>query len=418
MEITVYPQNCISLPPIAKIIWLAALLLGFAASSMAQSGSYINTAQYTLPASDDPYGIVMGPDGAFWYTEPNGNRIGRITAAGGVTEYQVPTAGSSPWGIAVGPDGAMWFTEGTGNKIGRINTSGKISEYQIPTSFSSPAGIAAGPDGAMWFAENNEYQIGRIDMRGAVTEYVVPGGPYPFQIAAGPDGAMWFTAFTYGVQVIGRITASGEVTRYSLPNPSSDSNPEGIAAGPDGALWFTENGANRIGRISLQGDLTEYDLPTKSFPTSIAAGTDGAVWFTGYYQVGRITTTGTITVYSTRIGHFIRGIAPGSFGLWFTGVYPSQIGHVPACGLGLSGNLADNSVTLNFDLGIDAPAIFRLEVRGAVTTKPIPPVVPPHAFSIEWGPIGSASRATVESSLSDPSGEVSCEEWTTVSTGQ
>lgn len=261
-------------------------------------------------------------------------------------------------------------------------------------------------------AGNAMAQTGAYDN---ITEYPTAGanGNYS-SITTGPDGALWYTEDISNS--IGRMTTTGAATAYPVPTP--DSVLFGIASGPDGALWFTENGANRIGRISLQGDLTEYDLPTKSFPTSIAAGTDGAVWFTGYYQVGRITTTGTITVYSTRIGHFIRGIAPGSFGLWFTGVYPSQIGHVPACGLGLSGNLADNSVTLNFDLGIDAPAIFRLEVRGAVTTKPIPPVVPPHAFSIEWGPIGSASRATVESSLSDPSGEVSCEEWTTVSTGQ
>jgi hypothetical protein len=35
------------------------------------------------------------------------------------TEYAVPTAASNPVGIAAGPDGALWFTENNGNKIGR-----------------------------------------------------------------------------------------------------------------------------------------------------------------------------------------------------------------------------------------------------------------------------------------------------------
>ena len=45
-------------------------------------------------------------------------------AAEAVTEFPVPTAVSQPAEITVGPDGAIWFTEEGGNKIGRITTSG------------------------------------------------------------------------------------------------------------------------------------------------------------------------------------------------------------------------------------------------------------------------------------------------------
>ena len=62
----------------------------------------------------------------------SGNKIGRITTAGVVTEYPVPTAGSYPGSITAGPDGALWFTEGAGNKIGRITTAGVITEYPVP----------------------------------------------------------------------------------------------------------------------------------------------------------------------------------------------------------------------------------------------------------------------------------------------
>ena len=34
-------------------------------------------------------GIVTGPDGALWFTEYNDDKIGRITTAGGITEFNV-----------------------------------------------------------------------------------------------------------------------------------------------------------------------------------------------------------------------------------------------------------------------------------------------------------------------------------------
>jgi streptogramin lyase len=69
-------------------------------------------------------GITAGPDGNLWFTEYGGNKIGRITTAGSITEFAIPTANSGPTGITAGHDGNLWFTESNGNKIGRI-TSGK-----------------------------------------------------------------------------------------------------------------------------------------------------------------------------------------------------------------------------------------------------------------------------------------------------
>ena len=67
--------------------------------------------------------------------------------------YPVPTAGSYPGGITAGPDGALWFTEFSGNKIGRITTAGAITEHAVPTAGSDPEDITTGPDGALWFTE-------------------------------------------------------------------------------------------------------------------------------------------------------------------------------------------------------------------------------------------------------------------------
>jgi hypothetical protein len=59
-----------------------------------------------------------------WFAEELGNKIGRITTAGAVSEYPVPTTGSSPGLITAGPDGALWFTEFYGNNIARAPACG------------------------------------------------------------------------------------------------------------------------------------------------------------------------------------------------------------------------------------------------------------------------------------------------------
>jgi virginiamycin B lyase len=66
-----------------------------------------------------PRGITAGPDGNLWFAEAD--HIGRITPAGSITAFPLPTQGSSPEGITAGPDGNLWFTEYIGNKIGRLS---------------------------------------------------------------------------------------------------------------------------------------------------------------------------------------------------------------------------------------------------------------------------------------------------------
>ena len=79
-----------------------------------------------------------------------------------IAEFPVPTSHGGPAGIAAGPDGNLWFTELEGNQLGRITPSGTITEFAIPTSHSGPVGIAAGPDGNLWFTETYGNKIGRL----------------------------------------------------------------------------------------------------------------------------------------------------------------------------------------------------------------------------------------------------------------
>jgi streptogramin lyase len=252
--------------------------------------------EYNIPTNPaGAIGITVGSDGAIWFTEETGGKIGRVTPGGTVTEY--PISGGDPRGIVSGSDGAMWVVQEAPYYVTRMTTAGIVAaQFVTPTTSSDPNEIAAGPDGALWFTEHAAGNIGRITTAGSVTEYPIATiGSYPAGIAAGRDGGLWFVE-QFGNNV-GRIAISGG-TPAEYPVPTSASNPIGIASGPDGALWFTEYTGNKIGRITTTGVVSEYPLTTAaSYPMGITSGPDGAVWFAECLgsKLARITTTGTIT---------------------------------------------------------------------------------------------------------------------------
>ncbi len=322
---------------------VAALLVLCAGVSYAfQNQSAIT--EYPVPtANSQPESIALGPDGALWFTETAGNKIGRITTAGVITEYPLPfgAQAGSPWAIIIGPDGAMWFTEYTGNKIGRITAAGVLTEYPVPTPSSTPSGIASGPDGAIWFTENTGNNIGRITTAGAITEYPISTpNSTPSGIASGPDGAIWFNE-NGGNQIV-RMTTDGAITNQ-YPAPTPDSFLTQILPGPDGNLWITENWNNKIGHITTNGILAEWSTPTSgSIPSGLGVGPDGALWFTesatNVNQIGRMTTDGIISEFPIPTGASEPWeIVAGPDGaLWFAEYTGNKIGRIPACGLGMT----------------------------------------------------------------------------------
>jgi len=306
--------------------------------------------EYPLPGSPLPVGIATGSDGALWFAESYDDLVGRITTVGAVRDYRFPTLLGSFY-IAAGPDQALWVTFPDTycqhSKIGRITTTGLKRLYPIP-GISCPNDITAGSDGALWFTDEvvdrGIGKIGRITTAGRVSEFAfalpngLPTGAYPYKITAGPDGALWFTLFNS--RFIGKITTAGQAAFFTTPALPA-ATVDALTTGPDGALWFTADGGNSgptfggppaaVGRITTSGVVTLY-TPFKasvSLP-GIAAGPDGALWFT-YNDtntrpgepsdaVGRITTSGVVTALTpTPTVSGLSIITAGPDGaLWFT----------------------------------------------------------------------------------------------------
>jgi virginiamycin B lyase len=279
----------------------------------------------------EPYYITTGPDGALWFAESLGNKIGRITTAGAISEFPVPSAGAEPIGIASGPDGNLWFTETSIGKIGRMTTGGSAVEFATTTAASGPIGITAGADGNMWFTESNAAKIGVMSTSGTpIGEYPITAASMPYTITSGPDHRLWFAELHGGK--IGAITTSGTVEETTIP--SSPSNPPGIVTGADGAMWFVECTGNKIGRITTSDDITtEYNVPeATSMPTFITTGPDGSLWFTELTgnRIDGMTPSGVFTEYAIPTGSSEPlDVTTGPDGaIWFTEAGTGKIGRI------------------------------------------------------------------------------------------
>lgn len=199
-------------------------------------------------------------------------------------------------GVTIGPDGNLWFA-GTSSSssrdpgaVGRVEPDGKVVEFGLQEN-SGAAAIVSGPDGNLWFTEPDAGRIGRVTGSGVITTFALPDkASRPIEIAAGADGNLWFTE--RGANRIGRITPAGQVTEFRLPGDNP--RPVAITAGPDGNLWFAGEGTNRIGRITTAGAITEFPVPILNGSSEIVAGPDGNLWFSSYSQVGALTPNGRL----------------------------------------------------------------------------------------------------------------------------
>ena len=73
------------------------------------------------------------------------SQIGRITPDGAITAFKDGiTPGSKPLSIVV-RDGVMWFSEAAGDRIGRMTVDGKVTEFPIPSKGSQPRAMVPAP---------------------------------------------------------------------------------------------------------------------------------------------------------------------------------------------------------------------------------------------------------------------------------
>jgi virginiamycin B lyase len=253
--------------------------------------------EFPVPSGGSPYLITWGFTGDLWFTEPEFNQVAKITSAGVITEFSVPTASSNPLGIATVGGTDAWFTEYNANKIGHVTSAGVFTEYTIPTPNSGPWGIIPGPTGGYWFVEQLGNKIGFIDNGGAITEHAIPtANAFPVTIDWVTNDRLWFTEA--GTNKIASITLAGAITEFPVPTPFAGL--QRIATGYDGFdfvdMWFVEGSADKVGKIDINGVVTEYNLQGAASPFDVNYAFDGNTYVPepGANLIARINPLGAI----------------------------------------------------------------------------------------------------------------------------
>jgi len=233
-----------------------------------------------------------------------------------------------------------------------------------------------------------------VSAQGPIKEYALPAGN-PIGITTGSDGNVWFTTSD---AELGRITRSGEIVEFTIPQTppcttncpahavpcAPDCLPQGreITTGPDGNLWFTQPFSDYVARaqISTNGvSFTEYPAPTgcggplRFCLDGITTGPDGNLWFSepSRHQIGRLTpASGAIAEFPG--AGFPERITLGPDGnLWFGDPGAGGIGRITIAGLITefpfpNPELSHGGPAPNPDGDADAEDFYSLDPNGGI----------------------------------------------------
>jgi virginiamycin B lyase len=333
---------------------------------------------FPVPTSNAGLGrIVTAPDGNMWFVEEDTNKIGRITPAGEIAEFNLPatTTGSvdgSVMDLDVAPNGVVWVTYDYGRKAVSIDpTTANGQVYGLYPESPYGGAVRVGPDGAVWITMNyDESGIMRI----------VPGQPYSWTdnapecedvLGEAADGTMWCQGgHAGGLDTVVRVGADAN-SGTTYPLPSDATYPNALAAGPVGSIWFTRSSSGTIFTSPNSGSVGYLDAASggtqiwqtgsRTAPQDLVKGPDNQMWFTNAGAapgIGHISATGVGAISS--VGNYEpTSLTFGPDGaIWFTDAKNNVIVRVTT----------DQVATTNIDLG-----------NGVTMTAPTAPTPPPAA---------------------------------------
>jgi streptogramin lyase len=254
-------------------------------------------------------------------------------AAATVSEF--PLESDSISSLAQAPDGTILYsashpygTAAAGDHwlgyVGRVGPTGPLGETAVPPSF--PGQIAVGSEGDAYLAPSSE-AIARLTPGGEWSTTGVRKGDSEQDVTPAAGGGVWFVQRSdLQGDIVGRISASGQVSEFPIPTHESGAN--AIVEGHEGNAWFTEYFAGKIGRVTPSGEITEFSLPEGKGPRWITVDGEGNLWFTPVNEswIGKMTPDGVAGIYALPSGVTPGAVAAGPDGrIWFTDEVQSEV---------------------------------------------------------------------------------------------
>jgi virginiamycin B lyase len=186
-------------------------------------------------------------------------------------------------------------------------------------------------------------------MSSGVTEYTVGTSLNPFLDVVGHDNRIWFSEHAANAGV-GAITTTGAFTNYSLG--ITNEVPYGVTEGSDQNVWFTTNVVQQtppppilayVGKITTAGTVTLFSFMTGT-PSlgELTGGPDGNLYVLdpGDGEVLKMTTAGSVSS-TISVGGGIHGITsdPSDNSVWVTEGTADKVARI-----GMDGTVTEYSV--------------------------------------------------------------------------
>ncbi len=288
--------------------------------------------------ASSPQDIVIGDQNEIWFTEKDGNKIGKYIKDSGFIEYQIPTEDSGPTRIAKDVSGNIWFIQSNTSKVGKLYRQGVFTEFELGTN-GVPNSITAGYDENIWLSYTENNIISRISPEGLISDYYFDqDDKRVFELTPGLDNNIWFlcTSVDNGNSCIGYITSNGSTAKFDLANNNITLN--GLTKGPDGKMWFTGYDTNSyqgvLGTISSNGRIVEFAFDEDQIiPYKIISGPDNTLWFDiwaydSVSMIGKATTDANIVIYKVPNNVIVNRITLSADNkIWFINNRHNKIGY-------------------------------------------------------------------------------------------
>ncbi|MDJ0864882.1 MAG: DUF4347 domain-containing protein [Myxococcota bacterium] len=211
-----------------------------------ETGAFVQTFDAAGNDIDRPYHAVVGPDGNFYVTGYDTDKIVRFDPGGAyLDEFVAPGSGGLRLAnsLAFGPDDNLYVSSYGSHEILRFDPAGNFLDvFASGGQLNGPSGLTFGPDGDLYVASYDNGRLVKIDgAAGGTPTTLASGLGRPEQIVFDGAGDLYIATGS-GDSVMRWDGAS--LTPY-FTHPQLDWS-SGLAFGPDGQLYVASYDNDRV----------------------------------------------------------------------------------------------------------------------------------------------------------------------------
>jgi DNA-binding beta-propeller fold protein YncE len=236
----------------------------------------------TIAIAQNPYGLMIGPDGGLYICEIDNHQVTRLDLKTGVRTAIL--SGQQPYEVRFDHAGNLFMDDMPGHVIVRLDYKTKAVDViagtanpgfsgdggpAVQAQFKQPHSIAFDRDGNLLVCDIGNKRIRRINLKTGIIDEFDAGMPLngPRAIAFDNAGNMFIVLregnaiyrIDAATHKTARFAGTGEKGYTGDGGPALDAKfngPKGISCAPDGSLYVADTENHVIRRVDKNGVIT------------------------------------------------------------------------------------------------------------------------------------------------------------------